>query len=177
MTRSSGYIILVFCCSMLLASSCNLFGDRHPFDELKRKIQIGNWEFALQVKNKSADALHQTKSSIHYLKATLDLSNTKTGKSLLYSISDGTEDYEVKYKYLSFGAKNDLFISYKDEYIFPIGYVFEPSNGLSNSERLVYTFQMDDTTYRKLKKDEEEVAYWFIDRMAGLGKICFTHNN
>jgi hypothetical protein len=114
---------------------------------------------------------------MHYLKAVLSATNTKTNKSLLYSSSQGVDDYEAKYKQLSFGSGEDLYMRFKDEIISPIGYVFEPSNGLSKSERLVYKFQLTDETYKRLKEDEDAVEYWHIDRIAGLGKICFTHNN
>ena len=67
----------------------------------------------------------------------------------------------------------DHYLKYDDEYIYPIGYVFEPSNGLSKSERLVYKFQIAEDLYSKLMNAGDAVEYWYIDRMVGLGKICF----
>ncbi len=144
------------------------------FDQLTRTVEVGNWRYDLRVENQSRKP-HQTgtASQDHYLKATLYLSNVKTNKSLLYSISKDVEDYEVKYKYLSFGSRDDLYIKCDDELIYPIGYVFEPSNGLSPSERLVYKFQLSEDTYRKLTQYNKSVEYWYIDRLTGLGKICF----
>lgn len=148
------------------------------FDSLKETVNVNNWQFALYVENQNQQkAADTTGLTDQYLKATLHLSNAKTKKSLLYSISDNIEDYETKYKFLSFGCKDDLYIKYKEEFIYPIGYVFEPSSGLAETERLVYKFQIDNETYRKLKQDNNAVEYWYIDRLIGLGKICFTHNN
>jgi|GEM_PF-2843393 hypothetical protein len=170
MARSkSGLLILLLC---LIATACNKADKRKDFDELRSTVNIDNWQFDLNVENQSKKMqLNDVKGK--YLKAILYISNTKTKKSLLYSLSKGSEDYEGKYKYLSFNSNNDLFIKYKDEYIYPIGYVFEPSNGLSKNERLVYKFQLSDSTYNKLMQDSEAVEYWYIDRLIGLGKICF----
>lgn len=143
------------------------------FDEMNRSVQVNNWKFDLNVENQSRAAGKIEDTTDHYLKATLYLSNTKTKKSLLYSISDDVADYEGKYKYLSFDSKKDLFIKNGDDLIYPIGYVFEPSNGLSASERLVYKFKIPGELYRKMKKEEASVEYWYIDRLVGLGKICF----
>lgn len=148
------------------------------FDGLRKTVDIDNWRFGLMVENQNLKIDADTVSGgNHYLKATIDLSNIKTKKPLLYSVSESEEDYEAKYKYLAFNSKDDLYIKYDNEYIYPIGYVFEPSNGLSGSERLVYKFEIGNKLYERLKQDDEGVEYWYIDRLIGLGKICFTLNN
>lgn len=148
------------------------------FDMMHRTVSVGNWQFELRVENLNTKNNEDPANvSGYYLKAALLMSNTKTQKSLLYSVSDGVDDYEEKYKYLSFNSTDDLFIKYKDRMIYPIGYVFEPSNGLSTSERLVYRFQLDTDMYQLLLDNSKDVEYWYIDRMIGLGKICFTNNN
>lgn len=176
----SRYSIVIMVIACFCLTNCNKYSNERnsDFDELSKTVNVDNWQFALNVENQNKrKGIDSTELDAHYLKATLYLSNTKTKKSLLYSISDNAEDYEVKYKYLSFGSKDDLFIKHNDDFIYPIGYVFEPSNGLSNSERLVYKFQIDDVMYKQLKQGKGSVEYWYIDRLTGLGKICFTHNN
>lgn len=145
------------------------------FDELFRTIEIGNWQYTLSVENqgKKQPDLSKDLNGNHYLKVTLHLSNTKTKKSLLYSASKDVGDYEEMYKYLSFGSRDDLYIQYNEEFVYPTGYVFEPSNGLSNSEKLVYKFQINDDLFKKMERHNHEVEYWYIDRLTGLGKICF----
>ena len=178
--EKSRYCIAAMFSVCLSLAGCDIDTQKESsdFDELKETVNVNNWQFRLHVENqnkqKGADDIGLRNQ---YLKATLHLSNTKTKKSLLYSISDDTEDYQVKYKFLSFGCKDDLYIKYKGDFIYPIGYVFEPSSGLAGSERLVYKFQIDNEIYKKLKEDNSAVEYWYIDRLIGLGKICFTHNN
>ncbi|MBS1778738.1 MAG: hypothetical protein JST70_05400 [Bacteroidetes bacterium] len=157
--------------SLFLLSCVNKHSGNNRFDELNSTQQINHWKFVLNVEDqnkKQAVAVDK-----HYLKATLYISNVKAGKSLLYSLSDDVADYETKYKYLSFGCEQNLYIKCKDEYVYPIGYVFEPSNGLSTSERLVYKFQIDNKTYDKLMQASNATEYWYVDKLIGLGKICF----
>lgn len=176
MIKSNCGIVMAFLVCLGL-TNCNISNRNSSshFDEMNRTVKVSNWQFALNVENQNKKkGTVKTGFNDHYLKATLYLSNVKTKKSLLYSVSDNIEDYEAKYKYLSFSSKDDLYIKHDDEFIYPIGYVFEPSNGLSNSERLVYKFQISNDLYKKLMQDNEAVEYWYIDRLIGLGKICFT---
>lgn len=166
--------VVFFICTILCGCGVSNKNGGNTFDDMHRTVQVDNWQFALNVENQNKK--HAAASAAlkdHYLKATLYLSNIKTKKSLLYSISDNSEDYEAKYKYLSFNCKDDLYIKSKDENIYPIGYVFEPSNGLSTSERLVYKFQISDDKYKKLVQNNDAVEYWYTDKLIGLGKICF----
>lgn len=168
-----GIAIVLF---MTMCFSCDFISKKggNSFDALSRTVKVNNWQFDLNVENQNKKlGTPRANENNHYLKATLDLSNVKTKKSLLYSLSDNAEDYAEKYKYLSFGSNRDLYIKYGEEYIYPIGYVFEPSNGLSKSERLVYKFQISDSVYKNLMKNNDAVEYWYIDRLVGLGKICF----
>lgn len=152
--------------------------DSAHFDNMEKTIAVDNWQFVLHAENLNAAYADSVKANnAKYVKVTLYASNTKTKKSLLFSIADDGEDYARKYRYLSFDSKNDLYIKYKNQVIYPIGYVFEPSNGLSTSERLVYKFQLDNKTYEQLLKHEEEVEYWYSENIVGLGKICFTHKS
>lgn len=174
MIRSKHGVTIMLCTAIFF--SCDSISKKgsNSFDAMSRTVKVNNWQFDLNVENQNRKlGTSGTKNNNHYLKATLDLSNVKTKKSLLYSLSDNAEDYAEKYKYLSFGSNSDLYIKYGDEYIYPIGYVFEPSNGLSKSERLVYKFQISDTVYKNLMKNNDAVEYWYIDRLVGLGKICF----
>lgn len=174
------YHIAFLFCTWLSLAGCEKpgSGGKMDFDWFSKEVNVDNWQLKLNVENqnrqKGADTM---RLSDHYLKATLYLANAKTQKPLLYSISADAEEYEANYRFLAFDCRDDLYIKYKEEFIYPIGYVFEPSNGLSGSERLVYKFQIADDMYQKLKKDEAAVEYWYIERLAGLGKICFTHNN
>lgn len=180
MVKSNRYLISFLVIAGLCLAGCERLenAEKGAFDQFRKDITVENWHFRLNVENQNRQEGADTIGlSDHYLKATLYLSNSKTGKPLLYSVSDNQEDYEAKYKFLSFGCKDDLYIKFHDELIYPIGYVFEPSNGLAGDERLVYKFRVADDTYRKLRKDNEAVEYWYIERLAGLGKICFTHNN
>lgn len=169
-------IIIILSISFFAMAGCTTEkkDSMGSFDRMRRTVEIGNWQFLLNVENQSKTGNKQDAiSGMHYLKATLYLSNIKTEKSLLYSVSKDIEDYEAKYKYLSFGAQDDLYIKWKEEFIYPIGYVFEPSNGLSKSERLVYKFQVSDEDYKRMLEDNNFVEYWYLDRLIGLGKICF----
>lgn len=168
----SRYGLLLFLLLCLTVAACNVADKRKDFDERSSTVNVGNWQFDLNVENQNKKKKVEGVQG-KYLKATLYMSNTKTKKSFLYSSSGDAEDYEGKYKYLSFNSNNDLYIKYKDEHIYPIGYVFEPSNGLSKNERLVYKFQLSDSTYDKLAAHSEDVEYWYVDRLIGLGKICF----
>lgn len=162
-------LFIVFC-----FAGCKYMGEqRSRFDALNKTQQINNWKFTLNVENQNEKMNTVNTMNRHYLKATLYMSNVKTGKSLLYSLSNDVKDYEEKYKYLSFGCGGNLYIKCNNEYIHPIGYVFEPSNGLSNSERLVYKFQINDDVYQRLKQAKEPAEYWYVDQLIGLGKICF----
>jgi hypothetical protein len=174
MIKSKAWVvILLLACLGLI----NCKGDRKndQFDEFSRTVKVDHWQYTLSVENQNtkkgvaAQGLNK-----EYLKATMYLGNVKTKQSLLYSASKDVEDYEAKYKYLSFNSGEDLYIKYKDSLIYPIGYVFEPSNGLSKSERLVYKFQISKDLYQRMLKENSAVEYWYIDRLVGLGKICFT---
>ena len=159
-------------------TACHTDGSSSHFDNMEKTVAVDNWQFVLHAENLSSIHASTVKTTdAQYLKVTLYASNTKTKKSLLFSIADDAEDYARKYRYLSFDSKNDLYIKYKNEIIYPIGYVFEPSNGLSTSERLVYKFQLNNNTYQELLKHENEVEYWYSENIIGLGKICFTHKS
>ena len=150
---------------------------QRDFDKFRKVVTIDNWEFTLDVDNQTKKAnVPSGQQQTQYLKATLYLANIKTQRSLLYSMSKTTEDYEGMYKYLAFGCRDELCIRNGDQYIHPIGYVFEPSNGLVRSDKLVYQFQLEDKIYRDLSA-AKNVEYWYTDRLVGLGKICFTQNN
>lgn len=175
MTKSKVRSVMIFVVCLTLTGCAASDNDRHVrFDKFNRTIEVANWQYKLRVENQNEVKGRDVQGlTDQYLKATLFVSNHKTGKSLLYSISKDIEDYEAKYKYLSFSSNDDFYIKYNDEYIYPIGYVFEPSNGLSKSERLVYKFQIAEDLYSKLMQAGDAVEYWYIDRMVGLGKICF----
>lgn len=169
--------VLVVCYGLM---SCNAFhGDTsRRFDNFNKSIAIGNWIYELHVENQNEKTGAVPVPATHfYLKATLSIGNSKTKKSLLYSASKDAEDYEAKYKYLAFNSSQDLHIKYNDEIIKPIGYVFEPSNGLSTSERLVYKFMLRKEQYEAMKKNRKHIVYWYTDHLIGLGKICFNVNN
>ena len=172
-TRLSIAIILA-CLSFL---ACKEKTTVNYFYNLHETVSVDNWQFDLIVEEQKLKSGEPVKNGDRYLKATLYLSNSKTKKSLLYSISEDQEDYEAKYKYLSFNSKDDLFIKFKNEYIYPIGYVFEPSNGLSTTERLVFKYRISNNMFEQMSNENQYVEYWYIDRFVGLGKICFTHNN
>lgn len=179
MTKSRIFTGFAFILLVMTAACGKREGAQsNDFDQLHKTVEIDNWRFGLSVENQSKkmDAATAGTGS-HYLKATVDLSNKKSKKPLLHIVSDSDEDYEAKYKYLAFNCKDNLYIKYKNENIYPIGYLFEPSNGLSGSERLVYKFELGNDLYERLKKDDESVEYWYIDRLSDLGKICFTLNN
>lgn len=179
MTRSNWLgALAVGACT--LAAGCGLAGggQRQRFDALRKEVAVGNWNYGLLVENQNEKAgVVPDEPGKYYLKATLSLANTKTQKSLLYSASTGVEDYEAKYKYLSFKSGADLCIRHKGVVINPVGYVFEPSNGLSPSERLVYKFILSSEQYDALKESRDQVEYWYTDHLIGLGKICFNINN
>jgi len=161
-------------------AGCNMIAGEPAtsFDDLNKDIAIGNWTYALRVENQSTRAGAVTKEpGQYYLKATLSIGNSKTQKSLLYSSSRDAKDYEAKYKYLSFSSNEDLCIKHGGKIIHPIGYVFEPSNGLSPNERLVYKFALSDSLYDMLRNDSRHIEYWYTDHLIGLGKICFNTNN
>src|SRR5690606_23223405 len=91
--------------------------EKVRFDQFARSVQLGNWLYDLQVENQNEQSkIPATELKDQYLKVTLSLSNTKTKQSLLYSASKDGADYEAKYKYLSFGSGEDIYIKYKDEY-------------------------------------------------------------
>jgi len=162
---------LVVC---VLLAGCSIDRNNSRFDRFDRVIEVGNWMYALNVENQNEQAGRKTGAPADkYLKATLYISNSKTKHSLLYSASRDNADYEEKYKYLSFGSREDLCLKWKDQTIYPIGYVFEPSNGLGSNDKLVYKFRLSDDLYRKLKDDDGNVAYWYTDKLVGIGKICF----
>ena len=175
MTKNRIFLLSIVFLFLILAS-CR--SDKKystgEFDALKRTLEIGSWQFSLNIENQNKTKGNSHASSgMYYLKATLYISNIKTKKSLLYAISKNIEDYEAKYKYLSFHGQDDLYIKWNDIHIYPIGYVFEPSNGLARSEKLVYKFQVGEDDYNRMIQDSKNVEYWYTDRMIGLGKICF----
>lgn len=178
MVRTNYSVIFSFLILIVLGSlSCDKGEQKVKtrFDDFKRVVSIDNWKYTLHVENQNnKNTVEQTKAQ--YLKATLYMTNEKSKKSMLYTAANNEQEYEALYKYLSFGSTDDLYIRYKELFIYPIGYVFEPSNGLSIDDRLVYKFSIDDSTYNDMRQSGEPVEYWYIDRLAGLGKICFTHN-
>ncbi len=143
-----------------------------PLGGFSRSIRVENWQFDLRVEDPLTEASDSARTD-YYIKAILFLSNHRTGNSLLFSLADDAADYERKYKYLAFESRDDFYIQWGDSTLYPIGYVFEPSDGLSKAERLVYKFRIPHQTYQRLWQEGEEVAYWYIDRLIGLGKICF----
>lgn len=160
---------------MAVFISCRLSNDvkQAVWEDYSRIIQVGNWQYELNVEYQNKKYQLDTIIKEQYLKVTLRLSNHKRRKSLLYSVVKNKEDYEKMYQYLSFGAIDDLFLKFRDLYVHPMGYVFEPSNELSLGDRLVYKFQIDDNLFQELSLSADEVEFWFIDRLAGSGKICF----
>ncbi len=178
MVRSKSYLIvfLLFCLGFTRCT--DKINRKGKFYEFKENILIDHWQYGISVDEQKLKSNHKASDSAdHYLKATLFLSNAKTKKSLLYSVSDEHEDYEAKYKYLAFESGNDFYIKFKNDYIYAIGYVFEPSNGLSITDRLIYKFKINDKMFKQMVNDNQSVEYWYIDRFVGLGKICFTHKN
>lgn len=177
MVKSSFLVIAIMViCMGMFSCTTGLKESSKQFDQIHKTLDINNWQLTLKVINQN-NLIKDTVGLEHqYLKASLDIYNTNTQKSLLYSVADDKDDYEVKFTYLSFSSKDDLYIKFEDEYIYPIGYVFEPSNGLSKSDRLVYKFKINDERYQKMLKKSEDVEYWYIERIAELGKICFTQN-
>lgn len=162
--------LLIFC--MASCQSMDKQMGSH-FDDLNRTVEIGNWQYSLSVENQNTQKQELANSTeYYYIKATLHMTNIKTKMSLLYSASKNNDEYAAMYKYLSFDSKDDLYIKNNDELIYPIGYVFEPSNGLSKSEKLVYKFQIDKAQFGKLR-NSKNVEFWYIDKLIGLGKICF----
>lgn len=175
------YSVLLLC--ILLATSVLMSCEKEShkqapnarFDAFRREVNIDHWKYTLDVVNQN-DVHGTEQADAQYLKATLYMTNDRSKKSVLYTAAGNKEEYESIYKYLSFGSNDDLYIRYKELFIYPIGYVFEPSNALSVDDRLIYKFRIDDSTYNDMKQSGEAIEYWYIDRLAGLGKICFTHN-
>ncbi len=159
-------------------SGCQALSGRpsERFDNLRETVDLGNWKYDLRVENQSRKSGTAGMDSDQYLKATLSVGNSKTNKSLLYSASKDSKDYEAKYKYLSFAGGEDLCLKYDGKTVHPIGYLFEPSNGLVPTERLIYKFLLQPAEYEALQRSNH-VEYWYTDHLVGLGKICFNTNN
>lgn len=173
-----GIVLTLFTWLCLAGCDKHTGGSKGEFDRFTRELTVDDWQFKLNVENQNRLKQEDTAAlDGQYLKATLHLSNGRTQKPLLYSVSADGEEYEANYRFLAFDCRDDLYIKYKDEFIYPIGYVFEPSNGLAGTERLVYKFRIENKIFDEMKRDNSEVEYWYIERLAGLGKICFTHNN
>lgn len=160
----------------LLLSSCEE-GSKYSFDNMDKTISVGNWIYNLKVEQAQESESAAGTGSNRYLRATLSLGNSKTNQSLLYSASKDHKQYEKNYTYLSFNSKKNLYLKCKNDTTFPIGYVFEPSNGLNTKERLVYKFMITNEQYNKLKENSEAIEYWYVDQVLGLGKICFNASN
>lgn len=170
--------ILLFTWLSLAGCDKHSGGRKSEFDQFSRELTVDDWQFKLNVENQNRLKGADTAAiDGQYLKATLYLSNGRTQKPLLHSVSADGDEYEANYRFLAFDCRDDLYIKYKDEFIYPMGYMFEPSNGLAGNERLVYKFRVEDKMYDEMKRDNGAVEYWYIERLAGLGKICFTHNN
>ena len=114
MTKNSQFFISLSIVLLVLSGCGNK--DKHGhFDDLRRSVVVDDWKFDLWVENQNQ--LHNSGDSVdaQYLKATMYLSNSKTRKSLLYSVAKDASDYEAKYQYLSFSCKDNFYIEYKGQ--------------------------------------------------------------
>ncbi len=142
----------------------------HAKPVAEHTVIIGNWKYRLTLQRNNSPT-HNV-DSIVYVKASLQIGNIKTQQSLLYSASRNQEEYKKNYNYLSFYAGKDLYIKDDNSNIYPLGYVFEPSNGLTPDERLVYKFAISKKQYLELIQENSDAAFWYHDRISKLGKIC-----
>lgn len=169
-----GLLVLV---SLVWNLCCGVAEDVYaPFDSFGRELSVSPWLFRFRVENQNME--HGDGGAVegwYYLKASVSISHSASGESLLHAVSEDEASYSANYHYLSFEAGQDLFLDYGSEPIYPLGYVFEPSLGLAGFDRLVYTFRISVNQYDSLRA-RPVVSYWFIDRMAGLGRLCFTSN-
>jgi len=168
LSRSVFFLTMLFCLVQCRSGSTS---HSNCLDQFNREIEIGHFKYSMA--SKWIDLNSEINDSNKYLKVVLNLSSTKSQKSFLNAISKSNEDFESNYKYLSFGCNEDLYVKFKDKYFYPIGYVFEPSNGLSTQERLVYKFQVNINDYNQLIENCDAIEFWFVDHLAGSGKICF----
>lgn len=163
---------------LLVLGSCGVFREPPPpFDSFSQEVRLSPWHFRFKVENQNH--VHGDTGAVegwYYLKASVSVSHSASGESLLHAVSEDEASYSANYHYLSFEAGQDLFLDYGSEPIYPLGYVFEPSLGLAGFDRLVYTFRISVNQYDSLRA-RPVVSYWFIDRMAGLGRLCFTSNS
>ena len=183
MTKNRLLMDRIFFVFVPLLFGCRFFNqDDNACGNLQYRVEIGNWQYDLHIEKQGEDFKEKRlepdsrADRKYYIKALLAIGNSKTHKSLLYSTSRNAKEYESKYDYLAFQANKDFYIKSEDSIIYPVGYVFEPSNGLNTNERLVYKFIFSDAQYHHLRKSKD-LEFWYADHITGLGKICFNAKN
>lgn len=163
---------------LLVLGSCGVFREPPPpFDSFSQEVRLSPWHFRFKVENQNH--VHGDTGAVeggYYLKASVLISHSTSGESLLHAVSDDEASYSAKYHYLAFDAGGDLYLEADGDRVYALGYVFEPSLGLTGYDRLVYTFRLSAAEYADFR-GRSEVSYWYIDRMAGLGRLCFTSNS
>lgn len=107
-----------------------------------------------------------------FLKVYMRVTNERQKKSLLFS-SKNVDEYNARYKYLSFSANNDFILKIDSSTILPLGYNFFPSNEVSQYDELVYSFRIPKKKFDKKSCSGLNIQFWYVDHIAGVGNICF----
>lgn len=107
-----------------------------------------------------------------FFKVYIRIFNVRKNKSFLFSSKD-VDDYDEKYKYLSFNANKDFLLKIDTADILPIGYTFLPSNEVSNYDELIYSFRLEKKRISDISCNKLNIQYWYIDHIAGIGNVCF----
>lgn len=107
-----------------------------------------------------------------FFKLYVRISDVRKSRSFLFS-SKNEDEYNARYKYLSFGAGRDFLLKIDTATIMPIGYTFLPSNEVSQYDELVYSFRLPKKTFSDIYCSDVSIQYWYIDHIAGIGNVCF----
>lgn len=164
-------LVFMLTIGVIVNASCSNFGKGSKTClSLKESTIIDGMQFS--VYSKIFDESKNGNDDDIFLKVYMRVTNVQEKKSFLFS-SKNVDEYNARYKYLSFNANNDLILKIDSSTIQPLGYNFFPSNELSQYDELVYSFRVPKKKFDKKSCRGLNVQFWYVDHIAGVGNICF----
>ena len=158
-------------CSVLYFTSCGLGKKQEQNCLLVQDSKVVN-DIRFTIATKIYEEEEGKKSGYIFFKVYMRIFNVGKNKSFLFASKDA-KDYDARYQYLSFNANKDFLLKMDTTEILPMGYNFLPSNEVSNYDELIYSFRVDKKRIADFNCNQLNIQYWYIDRIAGTGNVCF----
>lgn len=157
--------------AVLYFTSCDLAKKQEEQCLLLQDSRVVN-DVKFSLATKIYEEEQGKKSDYIFFKVYMRILNAAKNKSFLFASKDANE-YNARYQYLSFNANKDFLLKIDTAEIVPMGYNFLPSNEVSNYDELIYSFRVDKKRIADISCNKLNIQYWYIDRIAGTGNVCF----